>query len=42
MGSSKSILLALAFRKVLFHLLLTSKVEGDGAINLLETQYRIV
>jgi hypothetical protein len=42
MGSRESILLALAFRNVRFHLFLTSKGEGDCTINLLKTQCRIM
>jgi hypothetical protein len=38
----ESILLALAFRNVPFHLVLPSKVEGYRAIDLLEAQRRIM
>lgn len=42
MGSCESILIALAFRNVPFHIFLTSKIEGDCPINLLEAQCRIM
>lgn len=42
MGDGKSVLFALAFHNVLFHILLTSKIEGDRPINLLEAQCRIM
>ena len=42
MGIGESILLALAFRNVPFHLFPTSKVKGDRAINLIEAQCRIM
>ena len=42
MGSGESILIALTFRTVPFHLFLTSKIEGNRPINLLEAQCRIV
>ncbi len=42
MGSGVSIFFALSFHNVLFHILLTSKIEGDRPINLLETQCRIM
>jgi len=42
MGSGESILFALAFRNVLFHILLTSKIERDRTINLLEAQCGIM
>jgi hypothetical protein len=42
MGSGESILFALAFHNVPFHIFLTSKIEGDRPINLLEAQCRIM
>ncbi len=42
MGSGESILFALAFRNVPFHIFPTSKIEGDCPINLLEAQCRIM
>jgi hypothetical protein len=42
MGSSESILFALAFCNVLFQIFPAPKIEGDRPINLLEAQCRIV
>jgi len=42
MRSGESILFALAFRHVSFHIFPTSKIEGDSPINLLEAQCRIM
>lgn len=42
LGGGESILCALAFRNVRFHIFLTSKIEGDRPINLLKAQYRIM
>jgi hypothetical protein len=41
-AAGESVLFALTFRHVRFHIFLTSKIEGDRAINLLEGQYRIM
>jgi len=41
MGSMKASL-PLTFRNVRFHIFVTSKIEGDRPINLLEAQHRIM
>lgn len=42
MRFSESILFALAFGNVGFHIFLASRIEGGGAVNLLQAQCRIV
>lgn len=42
MDCGESIFFDLAFRNVRFHIFLTSEVEGDRPINLLEAQHRIM
>ena len=42
MGCSVRILFALAFRNVRFHILPTSEIESDRAVNLLQAERRIV
>ncbi len=40
MGCSESILFALAFRNVRFHIFPTSQIKGDRTVNLLQAQCR--
>jgi hypothetical protein len=42
MGSGESILFALAFRNVSFHIFPPSKIVGDSPINLLKGQCRVM